>query len=177
MKKAALRQILRTRRRAVGPLQRSIASRLVADHVDRAFHLHPGQRIALYCAFREELDTKPLIELAAARRCEIYFPLVDTRRRTMQFVSASHRIIGARWLDLVFIPLVGFDNHGARLGMGGGYYDRAFAFRHLRSAWRGPQLIGIAYELQRVAIIEAAAHDVSLDAVVTEAGVTRKHIS
>jgi 5-formyltetrahydrofolate cyclo-ligase len=64
-----------------------------------------------------------------------------------------------------------------RLGMGGGYYDRAFAFRHLRKSWRGPQLIGIAYELQRVPVIEPAPHDVKLDAVVTEEGVTRKHIS
>ena len=173
-----LRAQLRARRGAVSPLKRSIASRLVARHIDTAFHLHPSQRIALYSAFREELDTAPLIELALARGCEIYLPLVNRRSRTMQFVHApSGKTIGARWLDLVFLPLVGFDEYGMRLGMGGGYYDRAFAFRHLRKAWRGPQLIGIAYELQRVPLIEAAPHDVLLDAIVTEAGVTRKHIS
>jgi 5-formyltetrahydrofolate cyclo-ligase len=171
-----LRVQLRQARRAVAPLQRSIASRRVANHVDRIFHLRSGQRIALYHAFREELDTQPLIELASARGCRIYFPRVDARKHTLQFVSPSHRVIGARWLDLVFVPLVGFDEHGMRLGMGGGYYDRVFAFRRLRTAWRGPQLIGIAYELQRVPRIEPAAHDVMLDAVVTETGVTRKHI-
>src|SRR5688572_25032400 len=99
-----LRAQLRARRRAVSPLQRALASRRVAHHIDRAFHLHPGQRIALYSAFPEELDTAPLIELARARGCEVYLPLVNRRAHTMQFIhSRSKRIIGARWLDLVFV--------------------------------------------------------------------------
>jgi 5-formyltetrahydrofolate cyclo-ligase len=85
--------------------------------------------------------------------------------------------IGARWLDLVFLPLVGFDSHGMRLGMGGGYYDRTFAFLNLRTAWRAPRLVGIAYEFQHIDRIEPAPHDVRLDAVVTEDGLSYKHIS
>ncbi len=79
-------------------------------------------------------------------------------------------MIGARWLDLVFLPLVGFDARGMRLGMGGGYYDRAFAFRRVRRVWKKPLLIGFAYDLQRVPHLESAPHDVLLDAVVTEKG-------
>jgi 5-formyltetrahydrofolate cyclo-ligase len=78
------------------------------------------------------------------------------------------RSMGARWLDVVFLPLVGFDDHGVRLGMGGGYYDRAFAFRRWRTAWHTPRLIGLAYALQQVESLPAAHHDVRLDAVVTE---------
>jgi 5-formyltetrahydrofolate cyclo-ligase len=81
--------------------------------------------------------------------------------------------IGARWLDVVLLPLVGFDACGVRLGMGGGYYDRTFAFRNRHTSWRGPRLVGLAYSFQQLPSIAAAAHDVRMDAVVTEKGVVR----
>jgi len=55
--------------------------------------------------------------------------------------------------------------------MGGGYYDRAFAFLRLRSTWHRPKLIGVGFAMQQVAAIERARHDLHLDAVVTEEGV------
>lgn len=185
----ALRATLRTRRRRVPPRTRSAAAERVALHVQREFHLHPGQRIALYAPLPEELDTGPLIRLARVHGCEIYLPrLVDTRRRRMRFVAAEglmlpnelgilepdvNRATGARWLDLVFLPLVGFDVTGMRLGMGAGYYDRAFAYRLLRRTWHGPRLIGLAYSFQQIEKILPAAHDVRLDAVVTDEGMLR----
>ena len=60
-----------------------------------------------------------------------------------------------------------------RLGTGGGYYDRAFAFRRWRSAWHVPRLVGLAYAFQQVERIAPAAHDVLLDAVVTDEGIIR----
>jgi 5-formyltetrahydrofolate cyclo-ligase len=60
-----------------------------------------------------------------------------------------------------------------RLGMGAGFYDRAFAYRRWRRAWHKPRLIGIAYAFQEVPRIVPAAHDVRLDAVVTEEGVRK----
>src|SRR5690606_28904822 len=97
-------------------------------------------------------------------------------RRSNRFgIPEPHgaRTLGARWLDLVFTPLVAFDAHGMRLGMGAGFYDRAFAFRRWRTVWRGPRLVGLAYSFQQAARIEAAPHDVLLDAVVTENGVSK----
>jgi 5-formyltetrahydrofolate cyclo-ligase len=82
-------------------------------------------------------------------------------------------LTSARLLDVVFLPLVGFDRHGVRLGMGGGYYDRAFAFRRLRIFWHAPLLVGIGYASQQVERITPAAHDVPLDLVLTEQGVLR----
>ncbi len=82
-------------------------------------------------------------------------------------------LASARLLDVVFLPLVGFDRHGTRLGMGGGYYDRAFGFRRLREFWHAPLLVGIGYASQEVERIAAAAHDVPLDLVITERGVVR----
>ena len=74
-----------------------------------------------------------------------------------------------RSLDLVLMPLVGFDTQGNRLGMGGGYYDRSFAFLHRHSHWRKPHLMGTAYEFQRLSKLDAQPWDVPLDAIVTEA--------
>lgn len=69
--------------------------------------------------------------------------------------------------DLLLIPCVGFDREGYRLGYGGGYYDRTLA------AWPGaarPATIGIAYEACRIedGVLEREAHDLPLDAIVTE---------
>jgi 5-formyltetrahydrofolate cyclo-ligase len=73
----------------------------------------------------------------------------------------------------VFLPLLGFDRQGLRLGSGGGFYDRAFAFRHWRGAWHAPRLVGLAYAFQQVERIAPAEHDVLMDAVVTEEGLIR----
>jgi 5-formyltetrahydrofolate cyclo-ligase len=185
-----LRRALRLRRRAVPAAERNASARLVAHHADCWLRLRPSWRIALYAALPEELDTTPLIELARARGCRLYLPRIDRHSlgRKMQFVAMNDRqrsnrlgiaepegslIIGARWLDVVFLPLVGFDSRGVRLGTGGGYYDRAFAFRRWRKVWHTPQLVGLAYSFQQLEAIIPAAHDVLLDAVVTEKGVIR----
>jgi 5-formyltetrahydrofolate cyclo-ligase len=186
----SMRRALRAKRRAVPAAERNESARLIAYHADRWLRLRPSWRIALYAALPEELDSTPLIELARARGCRVYLPRIDRHSlgRRMQFVAMSERhrsnrlgiaepegaqIIGARWLDVVFLPLVGFDSHGLRLGTGGGYYDRAFAFRRWRQVWHTPQLVGLAYSFQQLEAITPAPHDVLLDAVITEKGVIR----
>jgi 5-formyltetrahydrofolate cyclo-ligase len=185
-----MRRALRRARRSVPPTVRAVAARQVARHVDRVLHLRQGLRIGLYASLREELDTTPLIELAAARGCLIYLPVIARRRasRAMRFVELTgaqrfnrlgiaepqgRPLPSVRRLDIVFVPLVGFDARGVRLGMGGGYYDRAFAFRRKRTAWHAPRLVGLAYGLQQLPYIEQGPHDVRLDSVVTEQGVIR----
>jgi 5-formyltetrahydrofolate cyclo-ligase len=185
-----LRDGLLAQRRAVTPAERAHASRLVAEHADRFLHLRSDWRIAAYSALPWELDAAPLIERARRRGCRIYLPRMQRPRssRAMRFLELSGALrrnrlgidepagtaaIGARWLDIVFLPLVGFDRFGMRLGSGGGFYDRAFAFRHARHNWHGPRLVGLAYAFQEVGRITPAAHDVPLDAVITEKGILR----
>jgi 5-formyltetrahydrofolate cyclo-ligase len=189
----AARRILRARlvarRRALTPAERAHAARAVAAQALRCLPLHAGKRVAIYASLASELDTTPLIELARERGCELYLPRIDRPRsaRGMRFLAMGGALrrnrlgidepepaaarIGARWLDLVLLPLVGFDRSGVRLGTGGGYYDRAFAFRNHRHAWHAPRLVGLAYAFQEVERIGAAAHDVRMDAVITDEGV------
>jgi 5-formyltetrahydrofolate cyclo-ligase len=184
--RAALRKHLKQLRRAVPPAARRMAAIAVADHIRRTFHLRPGLRVAVYAPLPSELDTAPLAQLIRRRGGHVYLPrITDLRRRRMQFVESggpmrrNHlgilepmrlRRLSARRLDLVFVPLVGFDATGMRLGMGAGYYDRAFAFLRHRRHWTRPRLIGLAYSFQQVPRIEGAAHDVHLTGVVTERG-------
>lgn len=77
--------------------------------------------------------------------------------------------IGPPWnLDLLLVPLVGFDADCNRIGMGGGFYDRTLAYLRHRTHWRRPRLIGIAHECQRVEQIHPRTWDIPLDAVATE---------
>jgi len=188
--RSVLRAALAARRRRLTPGERAHAAHRVARNAARALHLRAGARIALYAALPAELDTAPLIELARERGCRIYLPRIDRPRaaRGMRFLEMRGSLrrnrlgieepdnaarIAARWLDVVFLPLVGFDRYGLRLGSGGGFYDRAFAFRRWRAHWHVPQLIGLAYAFQQLERIAPAAHDVRLDAVITDEGVIR----
>jgi len=151
--------------------------------------LKPGRIIGLYLPMAEELDTAPLLRLAQRHGCRIAVPrIVSVRHNRMRFFEldgpASAGAFGiaeprggrsraAREMDLVFMPLVGFDDAGHRIGMGRGFYDRFLAHRGRMQHWRRPLLVGIAYDAQRVPLLETAGHDVPLDAIVTESTVLR----
>ena len=184
----ALRQLLRSRRRAFDAAQRAQAARIITRQVAAARWLHGARPIGLYVSVGLEVDTEALRRLARSRRCPVYLPRIsDYRQRAMRFardrddLSLLNRhgipeppvaeTVPARNLSVVFLPLLGFDASGTRLGSGAGYYDRAFAFRRRRHSWHRPLLIGLAFACQRVDHIERGAHDVPLDAVVTEDGV------
>ena len=72
----------------------------------------------------------------------------------------------AEELALAVMPLVGFDGAGQRLGMGGGWYDRSFAFRTRQAA--PPWLVGAGFDVQQADALEAADWDVVPDAICTE---------
>jgi 5-formyltetrahydrofolate cyclo-ligase len=180
----ALRRELRARRRAIRGAARKRAGRQLASQVNAAGLLRPGLRVGLYLAMTEEIDTAPLLQLARARGCRIALPrIISTRHARMRFFDLAGPIRrgafgifeprggmrrSARELDLVFMPLVGFDAHGNRIGMGKGFYDRHFAHRIRMRHWRRPLLVGLAYGVQQVAALPRAAHDVPVDMIVTE---------
>jgi 5-formyltetrahydrofolate cyclo-ligase len=185
--KQSLRKELLARRRAVKPATRGRAAQAVADAIAHTHWLSPGKRIGLYASMPQELGTGPLIELARARGCRVYLPrIVSMRARSMRFVPLDGRTqqhsfgmhepegdawIGARFLDTIFCAGVGFDRRGARLGHGAGFYDRALAFRTLRSHWQGPRLVGVAYSFQVVDHIPVIPTDVFMDLIVTDRGI------
>ena len=183
-----LRQQLRAKRRALPDEIRAQADRAIHAHIKSLPEYRRARRIALYLAFDGEPSLAPLVDAARRHRKQLYVPVLHGM--TMTFAELEHGAklaanffgimepkvgpkIDARDLDLVLTPLVAFDDRGVRLGVGRGYYDRAFNFLRHRSHWRRPKLLGVAYELQRVAPLTPSSWDVPLWGVVTEAGARR----
>jgi 5-formyltetrahydrofolate cyclo-ligase len=172
----ALRRRLRAARRAVPAAERPAAARAIDRALAGLGLPRPGTRISAFHPFDGEIDPGDFLRRARTLGCRTYFPVVTSLRgRRMRFVPDPERgtrdAISPRWLDLVLVPLVGFDARGHRLGMGAGLYDRHFAFLRHRRAWRRPLLIGVAFEAQKLPRLAEAPHDVQLDGVVTERGV------
>lgn len=180
--KPGLRRRLRGARRAVGPEQRRAAA-VAVDATLRSLGLpRPRSRISAYRAMDGEIDPSIVLHRALALGCDIHLPVItNLRSRRMAFVpltnagepAAPSMAIAPCWLDLVLVPLVGFDDRGNRLGMGAAFYDRHFGFLRHRRAWRRPLLIGLAFDLQRVDRLPVAPHDVPLWGIVTERGFYR----
>jgi len=178
-----LRRELRRRRAAMPPKLRAAAARRIALRIARTGWLRPGRGIGLYASVGNEADTGPLRWLAARRGCEVFLPRITShsaRRMVFRRDSGRYRpnrlgipepvsgpVRSARRLDIVFVPLTGYNEHGYRLGVGGGFYDRLFAHRR-HDVWRRPLLVGVGFACQRSAEFVPEAHDVPLDLVVTE---------
>lgn len=75
--------------------------------------------------------------------------------------------LNASELDLILMPLVGFNSLKKRIGMGGGFYDRTLSFK-LGTPNTKPYLVGIAYECQKSENIPVEHHDIGLDNIITE---------
>jgi len=185
----ALRRGLRVRRAQMTAAQRAAAAQAITDHIAGTRWLRGGRALGLYVSIGTEVPTGPLRALAGRRHCPVYLPcIIDYRYRRMVFardagvLPAVNRlgipepdalqIIPVRALSVVLLPVLGFDLRGTRLGTGGGYYDRLFAYRRHRQSWHRPLLVGIAFQCQQLPLIERGSHDVPLDAAVTEHGVS-----
>jgi 5-formyltetrahydrofolate cyclo-ligase len=186
-----MRKQLRRCRRQLADGVRLRAAHRAARQLLRTPLLQRLRHVAVYLAAPDELDTAPLIELLRRRGCRVYVPVVQRDGR-LHWLELRHAPAAARRrdavgmrrpndarprrspraLDAVIVPLLGFDAACHRLGSGGGFYDRNFAFRHRH---RGrPRLIGYAFAVQQVEHIPVEPWDVRLDAVVTECGWHRR---
>jgi 5-formyltetrahydrofolate cyclo-ligase len=184
--KVELRKRLRRARNQLTVQQRrSAAAGLLRVALKNRLFLGP-RRIGFYLPFEGEMDLLPLLNEALwlGKRC--YLPIVPGRfERHLKFARLtsgrgwylnrfgihehwSPRPVRARQLDLLFMPLVGFDERGYRLGMGGGFYDASLAYLRRRRVWRKPYLVGVAYECQKVERVPHDPWDMPLDAVITE---------
>lgn len=173
----------------------SISSQLAAK-LDRLLDSHQGDpvTVATYAAMGSEPDPSAFASYAERRGCRVTYPCMLSatdamacgQRMCMRAVSAGDAseapfiahptrafaatdidsdhfpIVHAKTLDMIVVPLVAFDRAGARLGYGGGCYDR-----YLPTLSPACQIIGIAFDEQRVDGVPIDAHDLPLPHIIS----------
>ena len=175
--KSDLRKQARERRKALA--HPDIGAQLAARAP--ALGLARGVLVGGYHALPQEADPAQLLKALVELGCHIAFPRMVARDMPLEFHRVPDGEVlkpgafgvhepAAHWPvvmpHLLLVPLLAFDGDGHRLGYGGGFYDRTIA------AFRIPA-IGIAYAGQQVESLPHEAHDMKLDAVLTECGLTR----
>lgn len=188
--KTSLRENKRQLRSQFPQLQQDLLTKQICHHIVNTAIFKASQNIASYFAMPGEVKTDGLIESLWRAEKHCYLPVLNpigehslvfipyqsndilqnNRYGIAEPLFVEHKIFPAPQLDLVFLPLLAFDNQGQRLGMGAGYYDRTFAFLRQQSRPSKPLLIGLAYEWQRTPYVIAEPWDIPLDGVCTETG-------
>ncbi|GAL27902.1 5-formyltetrahydrofolate cyclo-ligase [Vibrio variabilis] len=98
-------------------------------------------------------------------------PLVYNQYKILEPRLDKQMICPVADLDIIFTPLVAFDEQGQRLGMGGGYYDRTLAPWESKST--GPIAIGLAHDCQQVSALPTESWDIPLSTIMTPSKIWR----
>lgn len=181
---SAIRASAKRRRSQLTSKQRQEASKKIAEKLFATALFRNSNNIACYVSLKTEVGTRPIIERAWQLKKRVFAPIAEKN-----FILRFHRFdheselvtsnIGLREpkqgrparggeLELVIVPLVAFDSQRNRIGMGGGYYDRAFSFLASNTENTNPVLIGLGFDCQQVEKIRPNPWDIRLSRIFTE---------
>jgi 5-formyltetrahydrofolate cyclo-ligase len=178
--KNTLRNFYKNLRHQCSLKEQATTSQKICNHILNLSLFQEASHIALYHAFSKEIDLSLLWQSAQFRGKTYYFPRLAANNTRLFFLPATIHTsftmnsFGIQEpnlplslanhpneLDVIFLPLLAFDNKGNRLGMGKGYYDKTLA------ETQNIPLIGVAYPWQYCASLPFDAWDVRLTAVIT----------
>lgn len=181
--RAVLRTLIRTRRKALSKDKQQQASKLLVQQLSTHNKVQSAQTIALYLANDGELDPMPFIKWCWQHNKRVYIPILhpfcsghllfllyeqnSTMIKNIYGIDEPlldvTKVCPLNQLDVLCTPLVAFDNAGARLGMGGGFYDRTLA------NWQQHHVypLGIAHDCQQVDKIPVEDWDIPLPEIIT----------
>ena len=179
LRKAQLRARMKNYRANLGATKRARASQTVCEILNNWLRNRAEMRIALYLATPLELDLDALAAELIARNMIVCAPRLNAATATMNFVrlldlSALERgAFGVRAPisgeivrpEIVLAPGLAFDKSGARLGMGGGWYDRVLPDVAVK--------VGICFGGQIVNEVPTKSHDIPMNWLASEAGLMR----
>ena len=180
-----LRELHRTARKRLREEEQAAAAAALSSLVTAQDFYQSATKIAFYLAVDGEIDPQTLLSQALTEGKTCFLPVVNQRdEQLLSFApyDSATELVENRWgiaeppapateisptsFDLVLVPLVAFDRECYRLGMGKGFYDRAFSFKIFNRSSQ-PLLIGLAHECQLADGLPNEGWDVRLDAVVT----------
>ncbi|MCA0402910.1 MAG: 5-formyltetrahydrofolate cyclo-ligase [Proteobacteria bacterium] len=160
------------------------SAKLIRKHLKKLEAYRYAKKIALYQAVKGEISLDSIWTEAPLQGKFCYFPVVTDNTDLLflpatpatPFIKNRYNIdepnvnlkeaISVEELDIIFLPLVLFDNQGNRLGMGAGFYDRTLA-KIKESGAKKPLLIGLGYEFQRYPRLPTDIYDIRLDLAIT----------
>ena len=137
-----------------------------------------AESVFIYCSLAQEADTRRIIGELLARGKRIYLPRTEGKDMlAVRYEGGELRMgkfgvcepLGEETTDkpeVCVLPLLAADGQFRRLGYGGGYYDRYFSCKG-----KDMRKIGVCYDFQLIGEVPSEAHDVRLDAIVTDARV------
>jgi 5-formyltetrahydrofolate cyclo-ligase len=179
------RRDLRSSRLDLSTSVRAAHDQAIRQHLRQLIDAQQLNSIAGYWSFDGEPDLAMLYQDLIADGCELALPVISGNNDfTMEFRAwDADTILASNWygipepqnttsialsgFDMLILPLVAYDRHGNRLGVGAGYYDR-----HLESLrdQRSPLRVGVAYSLQELESIDKNDWDIPLHGIVNEHG-------
>jgi len=181
-----LRMQLRAERERLPPVERIAAAKGIAAALELLPEFIVDSRVAGYWAVGGEVSLHVALGALLARGQTYHLPIL-TRGRALRFAAwrpggavtpnrygipepqvDPAELLAPQAIDLALVPLLGFDRRGHRLGTGGGYYDRSFAFLKDVARPAQPVLVGIGYSFQELTALPEQAWDVRMDFVATE---------
>lgn len=183
MNRAQVRDKVRKQRQKLSYVEQQHASQLLKLRLLSHPKFQSAKSIALYLANDGELDPMPFIQWCWQQGKQIYLPVLhpfSTGHLLFLLFEKNTVMVKNRYgisepkldvtkvcplaeLDVLCTPLVAFDCSGARLGMGGGFYDRTLV------NWQAHQLypIGLAHDCQQVDIVPVEYWDIPLPEIIT----------
>lgn len=180
-RKRQLRAEVRARRNARGEPERASAALAIAEHGLALVEQQGATSVTLFLSTPVEPGTRPLIERLEARGVAVLLPR-PLAGGAMEWVRSGGGerptpglgtpeplgdAVPDEALDTVgvrFVPAAAIDARGGRLGWGGGFYDRALA-----RPTTAPT-VAIVFDDDLRDGLPLEAHDVAVDAVLTECG-------
>lgn len=185
--KQSARREARDRLLASTEREREQAGDSIAESIWRMPEVAAADRILLYASTEREVPTDSIAEEARRRGMQLIYPrclprsldmtlhLVGSAEQLAEGVSygirepaAECEAVTVSSIDLAFVPGLGWDRRGHRLGRGAGYYDRLLA----SPEWRGLR-VGLFFAFQEFPRLPEDAWDMRLDAIVTEHEIIR----
>ncbi|MGY0400127.1 MAG: 5-formyltetrahydrofolate cyclo-ligase [Ostreibacterium sp.] len=181
-----LREYKRHARQALSQKEKSMKSQMIVTQLLQTASYQQANSIGAYLCLTEEVNVTDIIKAAWADNKAVYLPIVLDWGKPLKFARytpetslikdklaidipdvGSRHYIDVEQLDMVVTPLVAFDNNRNRIGMGGGFYDRTFAFKAQSNS--KTTLVGVAFEAQRVEHqIKANEWDICPDYIISE---------
>lgn len=180
-----LRQTFRERRKALSTHEHLQAGLDLLEQYQLSGIGNNAKHVAVYITNDGELSTKPLIDYLWSQNIHVYLPVLhpfcdgyllflrycpNTPMRANGFGIAEPKLditglCPVHCLDLIFTPLVAFDDNGNRLGMGGGFYDRTL--ESISQNNPATKLVGLAHDIQKTLSLPTQAWDIPLPQILT----------